>query len=462
MPSRRTLLLALLGAALALRVALVLSGGQTYWPDEIRYDRSRQAAAALARGDATGFHRGLAHPDHFLFSALGLVPAIVERATGQDDRVPALFFSLFSVVSIALLHAIARRLGLSERAALLAALLLALSASHLYFSRHLLPYDAAMALGLGALLVAVAPQPHPGDGVLCGLLAAASFLTYNGYWLLAVSAVAMHALGAPSIRASARRVTAAGAGFALPLVAIGLTSALGTGRFLRDWASFAGSVSQGRFGEGGRLPFVYLWHAEHGIATLWAFGFAAAIARLFRGERSRALVFGVAGILLVFGGLVLGSVALGRFVVYGRLVRQLVPFACLLAADALDRLLALSAARRGVATAVLVLVFAQAAWNFRTPLSQVFPREFRRMAAAVPNPTRAPRRLLFADFIYPVPTAPPSGDGRVLLARAHPVQYLPFQYEGYTPEERAALRAADVRMRLVEVLAIPSSATPAP
>jgi len=455
MPPRRTLLFALIGAALLLRVALVLSGGQAYWPDEIRYERSRRAAEALRRGERAGAVAALVHPDHLLFGILGVAPAALELATGPDDRVPALFFALFSVAQVGLLHAIARRLGLSARASLIAALLLALSASQLYFARHLLPYDAAMAFGLGALLVAVKERPTTAGGVLAGLFAAATFLTYNGYWLLALTAIAMSVLPAPSPGVSLRRLAIAGAAFALPFAVLVAASRLGPGGFLHEWAAFAGAVTQGRFAEGWRLPFAYFWHAEHLMVALWAFGVVAAAARLVRGERSRAAAFGLAGILLVYGGLVVASVGLSRFVVYGRSARQIVPFACVLAADALERLLAAGGGKRLVGAAVLVLAAVQAAGNFRAPLAQVFPREFRRMAAAVPNPTGAPRLLLYAEPIYPVAAPPPADAGRVLLARPHPLQYLPYQYEGYTPEQRAALRAADIRMRLVEVRPAP-------
>lgn len=73
------------------------------------------------------------------------------------------------------------------------------------------------------------------------------------------------------------------------------------------------------------------------------------------------------------------------------------------------------------------------------------------MAAAVPDPTGAPRALVYVEHIYPVPFERSYRMGRVLLARPHPLQYLPYQYEGYTPEQRAALRATDIRMRLVEL-----------
>lgn len=450
----RRLLLVVLGVSLALRVLLVFEGGQRYWPDEVRYERSRKAVQAWRHGSGAAAPRALAHPDHFLFGILGLAPAAVELATGPDDRVPALFFSLFSVASIGLLWSIARRLGESERSALVAALLLGASASQLYGSRHLLPYDAAMALGLAALLVASRPGPSPLGSALCGLLAAATLLTYNGYWLLAGTALAIHALGAPTLRLAARRAAVAGTAFALPIAALTAADAfVGGGAFRRGWTAFARTVTQGDFAEGWRLPFAYLWHAEHLLTLLWAAAFVFAAVRLARGDRSRVFAFGLAGILLIYGGLVVGSVALERFVVYGRQARQLVPFACLLSAAALERLAGARHRTGALAAAILVAVLAQAAANFRTPLVQVFPREFRRMAEKIPNPTGAPRLLLYAEHIYPAPAPPPRDAGTVLLARPHPLQFLPYQYEGYTPRERAALRAADIRMRLVEVRA---------
>ncbi len=454
-PYRRLLFL-ILAVSILLRVALVIAGGERYWPDEGRYDRSRQAVEALRHGDGNAFRRALAHPDHFLFGILGLVPGAIEQLTGPDDRIPALFFALFSVASIALLYDLMRKLGESEQAAFLAALFFAASATQLYYARHLLPYDAAMAIGLGALGVAARPAATLNDSVLCGLLSAAAFSTYNGYFLLAGSALMIHTVWAPSPREAARRVGAWTGAFALPFAAIAAVDALARGGFLRGWAAFSGTVIQGSFDEGWRLPFAYLWHAEHLLTALWAAAFAFAVVRLARRDRSKALVFGVAGILLIYGGLVVGSVLLRKFVVYGRQVRQLVPFACVLSALAIQRLAASASPRRFLAGAAVAATVVQAAWNFRTPLTQVFPSEFRRMAEAVPNPGGAPRLLLYAEHIYPRPTpAPP--DGVVLLARPHPLQFLPYQYEGYTPAERAALRAIDIRMRLVEGARVPEA-----
>ena len=92
----------------------------------------------------------------------------------------------------------------------------------------------------------------------------------------------------------------------------------------------------------------------------------------------------------------------------------------------------------------------QAAWNLSQPLSQVFPDTFRERAVAItagfePRQTR----ILYADHIYPKPEPIPDRRYRELARARHPLQYLPYQYEGFTPEERATLRSTDISMRVV-------------
>jgi hypothetical protein len=443
------LLAAIVVAAVILRGILVFHGGQGYWPDELRYERSRAAVAALARGEWSEAERSLDHPDHALFGVLGLLPAAAERALGRPSaKIPALFFAAFSVASLLLLALLVRRLGESRRAATLAAALLALSATHLYYSRHLLPYDAAMAMGLAAVLVGVGRFDRPLTSVACGILAAAAVLTYGGFWLLGGFAVLVHVASGPrTLRDVSGRAAAAGFGFALPFAALIAGDAALGGDLARRWFAFSRTVSQGDYGEGWSLPLAYLWHAEHLIALLWAAAVVWAAVRIARGDRRAALLVGVAGIAVVYAGLVGSSVALRKTVVYGRLARQLVPFACVLTALMLDRLWSV---RRAAAQALLAAAAVQAALNFRAPLTQVFPAEFRRLAAGVPSPPGRERRLLYAEHIYPVPAPPPPGcEGAELLSRPHPLQYRPYQYEGYTPPERAALRGVDIRMRLI-------------
>ncbi len=445
----RRVLLLVLAVSLVLRVVLVMKGGQGFWPDESRYERSRTAIAALSFGEWSGAGRLLDRPDHPLFVVLGMAPATVERATRRSDRIPALFFSLFSVASILLVAVLMRRLGESRRAALLAALLLALSAAHFYDVRHLLPYDASMAFGLAAL-VAGRGSRRWSRSAACGLLAAAAFLTYEGFWLLAGFAVAAHALQAPFAgRDVARRALIAGGCFVLAIAAPIGCDAVAGGNLGRQFVAFSRAVSQGDFREGWSLPFAYLWHAEHLVAILWGVAFLWGAVQLVRNRGGEAVRLGSAGVLSIYGGLVAMSTVLHAMVVYGRLARQLVPFACIVTAAMLDRLGSRSGTPRRIAIGVLVGAILQAAVNFEPPLAQTFPAEFRRMAASVPIPPGRETRLLFASFLYGFLPSAPAGFDTVLLARPHPLQYLPYQYEGYTPAERKALRASDIRMRLL-------------
>jgi hypothetical protein len=85
------------------------------------------------------------------------------------------------------------------------------------------------------------------------------------------------------------------------------------------------------------------------------------------------------------------------------------------------------------------------------PLMQEFPREFNALARE--RASRAGASLWvtqYAEHLYPPPVPLPIPPGyRVAYAARHPLQFLPYQYEGYTPAERLQLRATDIRMRLL-------------
>jgi hypothetical protein len=58
----------------------------------------------------------------------------------------------------------------------------------------------------------------------------------------------------------------------------------------------------------------------------------------------------------------------------------------------------------------------------------------------------------YVQHIYPAPEPLVLPPGHAVLARApHPLQFLPYQYEGYTPDERDKLRSTDISMRLVAI-----------
>ena len=460
-PDVRRLLVILLVVSAGLRIYLASAGGQFFFPDERRYETSREIVALLLAGNLGDATETAAQFPHLGFRVVGIVPALIERVVGESAVVPAAFFGLFSVANIWLLFAIARRAGASDPEALLAAFLLSLSSTSFYYARHLLPYDVGLTLALAAILAAVRTPARLRDAALCGLLAGCSFLVYLGYWTVAAFAVLLPAFQ-PSLgfAKSARRLAVSSLAFVAPFVVMfGVDASLGgnlIGKFIR-FSGDPGLAIQGLFSEGWRLPFAYLWHAEHGLFVAWLLALGAAVPLAASRRLARSASLGVFGVLFVYAALVVLSVGLEKYVVLGRLVRQCVPFFCLLTAHWLERLRTLPGTRATLAfRALIALACIQAAANFHTPLTQVFPDEFGKLAVRAGAAHQASHpsgqyRVLRAKSLYPAPrkvTLPPHV---TLLAAPHPTEFLPYQYEEYTPDQRAVLRATDIRMRLVYI-----------
>jgi hypothetical protein len=66
-------------------------------------------------------------------------------------------------------------------------------------------------------------------------------------------------------------------------------------------------------------------------------------------------------------------------------------------------------------------------------------------------PAGAKFLIVDADYIFPVRGLSSLPRSKVILSEEHPQQYLPYQYEGFSPRERAILREANLTMRVVRV-----------
>jgi hypothetical protein len=479
-------LVLLLTVAAALRVLIVARGGQFYWPDETRYIRSWELGSRLAGGhweQALGLV--LDHPDHVGFLIAGVPLAAVHagglglaglpadtRTLARTAWLPALVLSLASVASIGLTYAVARRAGAGSPEALSAAFLMACSSTQFYYSRHLVPYDLSLAVALAALWTGLGTA---GDGRRCllgGLLGGAAFLIYNGYWFLTIACVGICVARAGSIRHMLAGGLAATLGVAAGPAVLTLVGALeGRVPFVVQMARFSRTAAtQCDLTEGWRLPWAYLWHAEHGLFLVWIGVTATAL--LSPGPRrpnaGNRMVTWVGASVLVYGLIALSSTGLGWFGAYGRGVRALVPLASLATAAAgailMDRQRRVMAARPWLAAGLV----AHTVFNFGTPVRQRFPGEYARDAESRYGPL--PRELTVsgpvvegrppapedrfvlvnAQHLYPVRGVRTVSPGRELDRARHPLAFLPYQYEGYKPPERALLRSADLSMRLID------------
>ena len=187
--------------AYLLRLLLIVNGGQFFFPDEDRYRRAVGAAHSFMGADfRSGLDRLLKYNRHHAFGTVGLVPALAHGiafrlnpppgytwttywvARNNDYRISALLFAMPSVLSIGMIYLLARRAGAGEAEALLGAFLLAASNTFFIYSKHFLPYDVSLLVGLAALWLSI--RNHATDfryAMVVGLMTYSCFSIYNGH-----------------------------------------------------------------------------------------------------------------------------------------------------------------------------------------------------------------------------------------------------------------------------------------
>ena len=451
---------------------LNFKGGQFFFPDEVRYQTSRIIAQNMFNGRF--YEAGIIatrSAEHLGFKLIGVIPALLEIVFGENAAVPALFFSFCSLACIYVVWLIALRLGADEREAFLACLMMAGSNAFFYYSRHLLPYDLAMIFGLSAFYLAVSGEPVLRKSILTGFLAFLTFVSYNGYWTIGAFALVVN-VALPE-QLSASRISKgilSGLGFIAPFGLVLLAGNLFGNDLWSSYVEFSGKINQGVFSEGWSLPFAYLWASEHSLLILWLIAIVSSIYALPERHPKRILIF-LAGIFTIYGCFVLFSVVFGKFVVYGRLVRQLIPFLALTGAYFLEMILKrqLEGNRRGrVAYAAVILVMLlQFGLNFLDVFQLKYPRDFARqvqerypdfkmnatdMTYTSPDVIQVNSyQAIYIKYIYPFPNPVARNKTDFLMSARHPQQYVPYLYEGFTPGQRSVFLNTDITMGVIRL-----------
>ncbi len=334
--SKKTLTLIIL-ASLIFRVVLISRGVQNT-PDDLRYLRALNLLVTRDYGVL------LTSYDHLGFTLISFVPASFQRLAAQSTgqpleylfAIPALILSLSSLGCIWLIHGIARRVGASEREALIAALLAALTNCLYYWSDYVMPYDTSLFVALLALYVGLRGDHTRRRAFYVGLLGFSTFFIYNAHWILGGVVLVLPLLLRPR-RVVERAVYTAIGFLILPAILLLLTG----GSYFSGLLQFGDSVVQGAFSEGWSLPFEYFWSSEGLLTVVWLIGGLAALIALVRSSMrsaERRAIYWLLSAVGIYLLLVLGSVVLQKFVVYGRTARQMVPFVVLAAAYGIDHL----------------------------------------------------------------------------------------------------------------------------
>jgi hypothetical protein len=462
--SQTRLVASILFISLLLRWILILRGGQYYISDETRYMASQDAATLILQGKfGQAFSQLAASPEHLGFKVVGIAPALLEHITGPSLVMPALFFSLFSVLNLYLIFLLARRASSpGSRGPLYALVLAAACLSLLYYSRHLFPYDMSMASGLLALYTGLGEPRTVKQSLACGLFSFLCFVTYNGYWSLASFAMLAHILvHVETLTGMLRRSIWTAVGLILPFALLTGAGSMAGVNIISAYRLFSESITQGNFAEGGSLPFAYFWYTEHGVLVILGALAFLAVLNLRRGL-ARHTILWLAGISFIYICLVVPSVFLQYFVVYGRLARQIMPFLVLLAAQGLASLEQRVPSGTKVTGLILAVIFFQAAWNFAESYNLAYPREFVAQAQArFPMFEFSSKRFAFgapvicqnngfmmenAKYYVDPPEMVPQIQGKLLISAQHPSNFRPYQYDGDPPATRQAFDSLKLHM----------------
>jgi hypothetical protein len=451
-----------------LRWVLIAKGGQFFFPDESRYGIAQDALVLLLEGKVkTALLTLLGELAHVGFKVSALIPALFEIQFKTTLEPSALFFSMFSIFNLLLIWKIAKAAKAPTRVANYALLFAASSQVLLYYSRHLFPYDQAMFFGLLALYITLRYSTTYRTLYLSGLLSSLCLVTYNGYWSIAAFAIIVSLFNREKEENwILRRSIYLGAGILTPLSIILMVCIMVGKDIFGDYGGYLHKITQGNFNSGWSLPFQYFWHTEHwvifiiGLLTIYA-------ASLLVKQRNKLLSIGVGGILFVYLSLVIPSNIIHTFVVYARTARQLLPFLVLTSAIGLYNLSNWYPRGRLLANITVAVMLLQAAWNYQLAYRINFPREYiKEFQVQYPDFRISDKMVRFyaplicqdqgivainLHYIYNEPQPIPTFRGDILMRAPHPISYLPYQYDGYTSEQRTSFHNENIEMVFIKL-----------
>ena len=468
--------------------------GRHFFVDEDRYYLSFSSLKVLLEGD---FKQAVL----FLFSGhgrpffilLGIIPAAlqfllkpfyfppesgltIESASNVlFDPITPSYFDVVSLcnllVSMAIcwmLFRIWRRFIKDEKILFLGITIYALLCNSNLYIRHLFPYEYSLLLFLFAIDIALDVKKMKGV-FFVGILSALGFSCYPGYALMSFfPGVLLFSKGKfwDSIRACFFYVL----GFSMIIFVWQMLSVWEGTSYIAHCRKLSNSIIQGDNFESLLFLFNYFLDVEKIIGVLLLILFAVGCGVSVKANKNvqlRVLLWTAVGCYLFYA---LVGIVFHKVVMYGRLVHMYVPFIILGALVFLDQLRNVSW-KRGL---VIVLYISSIVSFFMYApqyYSLTYPREFRysivkeirnkkywgrgtRQKPFDPNSTNQ-KIVLFYDawFLYPIAEdiypIPSEINGFKLLKQAsHPQEFLAYQYEGLSREERKRFRERNYEMRV--------------
>ncbi|HKB91001.1 MAG TPA: hypothetical protein VKC60_10840, partial [Opitutaceae bacterium] len=446
----------------------IVKGGQFSNYDEGKYSVSRVAADFVRQGEwrkATAFvmQPNGGYADHLGFKFVGIIPALIEHFFPPNDRIPAYFFSIFSILSVLLLASIAYRLSNLRIVYYSVLAASALSATLFIYARYVFPYDVSLCFALLALWVGVYKPSSLGRSYWVGVISFWSFFCYFGYWQLAGTVMLLHVLWIDgSILNRLVRALVVGLGFGslfLLLYALGQLSHEDIVRNAFEitkhqsfgWNDFRAGINVWAYFFYAEGLAIFVWVILGGVALK-----SAAWRRPLRELIDAPIILVAVGFFFIYGLFILDSDLRHHLVVHGRHSRQLVVFLILGFGLGFSELI--KKCRASIATPlVFAALLLNACYMLWLPLSIEFPQDFKAKAEKIIDSRPLSKdgksyyRLVNVDNFVFEPETLNREPLETLLVAKHPYQYIPTLYEGDSRATRNLRLSVDHRMRLVRM-----------
>ena len=491
------ILLFIFFVSVTVRFFLCTNGGQFFFIDEARFMNGHYLLAHISDGDwPSALKRITTTYAHTLFIFISAIveglrflyvlsfidssaPAFLLADSRIAIEVAAFLLSFASAINIILLYFVVKNSGGTNLQGVIASLMLALSTTNLYFSRHLLPYDVSISFSLIALIFALKNRNSYINNILCGLFCGFTTLTYNGYWTL--SALVWIILVYKSSNCLTERIKSGlislSAGV-LPLIILHFISIQYEGNFIngiQEWLIATKENQYGDIGIGWKVLISYLWESEGTVSVLY---FASTITAIYFFIKSRKLELnnkdiGFFSVLFIMFILLFLCDILESSVLYGRTIKQTIPFLCFASSYPIAVFLENCKTKKArlLIFSTIIIFGMQVIYNFKNCIEIVFPEDFISISRSQakdfsnlsditgPNISNDEFNSSLSNFaVINAQTFVPPFTGNtkiqiknVFLESDHPYNFKPYQYIHYNIEQRSILRKLKLKMKFVEL-----------
>ena len=374
-----------------------------------------------------------------------------------------------------MLYPIIRYAGGCSLQGSIASVLLLLSTTNFYFSRHLLPYDISITFSLLSLLALLKCERNGKASFIIGVLSGFSTLTYFGYWPLALATWACTILFSPN---KAKAFLFCSIGGLSPVLFFQVLGYLVDVNYLSGVLEFLRATGKNQMGDQGvSLSAIveFLWLSEnfYSIFLLTLLIITCFYCKLSDCRKLNSKTLGIIYFIIILGVFIFCTEVLGSFVLYGRTIKQIVPYICLASSFSLCMLIRTLCSKTSISVfLILGLIVLCVSFNNHSKIFTIaYPKNFKDKVTLITNDFQetssligskvqklekpdAQKKFSVINAQYLVPPIIdvkdiPAGD--IILEEKHPYfHFKPYQFLHYNSKERSYIDSQALSMKLIK------------